>query len=169
MNVVRAIEQLGVNAERVRGLVAGVGDEQARWRPDEGSWSILETVTHLHDEEMLDFRVRLDLLLHNPEADWPPIDPQGWVTERNYNQRKLADSLAGYLDEREKSLAWLRSLESPNLESGKPAPWGVMRAGDMLAAWVAHDLLHLRQLVELLYLYEVEMERPYSPQYAGDW
>ena len=25
-------------------------------------------------------------------------------------------------------------------------PWGRMRAGDLMASWVGHDLLHMRQL-----------------------
>lgn len=169
MNIQYAIEQLDKNAERVRALVEGVEESQARWKPDEASWSILETVTHLYDEEREDFRVRFDLLLHRPEADWPPIDPQGWVVSRRYNERSLGASLEGYLTERDASLVWLRSLDAPDLERAKQAPWGIMTAGDMLAAWVAHDVLHLRQLVELLYAYQSEGVRPYSNRYAGDW
>ena len=169
MEFAHAIEQLTINAEKIKSMVAGISGTQAKWKPDAKSWSVLETVTHLHDEEIEDFRVRFDLLLHKPEADWPPIDPDGWVTSRKYNDRQLADSLQGFLDERQKSLDWLHSLEGPNLAQGKEAPWGVMHAGDMLAAWVAHDLLHIRQLVELLYAYELEQLRPYSPRYAGEW
>ena len=39
----------------------------------------------------------------------------------------------------------------------------------MLAAWVAHDLLHLRQLVELHYAWTAQQLQPYSVAYAGDW
>jgi len=38
-----------------------------------------------------------------------------------------------------------------------------------MAAWVAHDLLHLRQLVELHYAWTVAKAAPYSLQYAGEW
>ncbi len=44
-----------------------------------------------------------------------------------------------------------------------------MTAGDLLAAWVAHDVLHLRQLVELRYAYLVEEAQPNSVGYAGEW
>jgi hypothetical protein len=44
-----------------------------------------------------------------------------------------------------------------------------MRAGDMLAAWVAHDLLHMRQLVELHRTYTVTQLAPYDTRYAGEW
>lgn len=156
------------NAQRIRQLVAGVPADQARWKPDAESWSILEVINHLYDEERFDFRVRLDIILHRPDEPWPPIDPQGWVTSRQYNGRELQASLEGFLSEREASLQWLESL-APNWESVYQARFGSIRAGDMFAAWVAHDLLHMRQLVELLWEYTLTLADPYSVRYAGDW
>jgi hypothetical protein len=39
----------------------------------------------------------------------------------------------------------------------------------MFTSWVAHDLLHLRQLVELQRQYLEEQVPPYKLDYAGDW
>jgi len=39
----------------------------------------------------------------------------------------------------------------------------------LFVAWVAHDLLHLRQLVELKWAYGQTQYAPYSAGYAGDW
>jgi hypothetical protein len=157
------------NAERIRLLASGVSAEQARWRPDEKSWSLLEVINHLYDEEREDFRVRLDIILHRPGDPWPPIDPMGWVTARNYNERDLAESLENFLAERRKSLAWLESLGEPNWEALVEDPRGTLYAGDMFSAWVAHDGLHLRQLVELHYLYLRDSAQPYTVDYAGAW
>jgi hypothetical protein len=44
-----------------------------------------------------------------------------------------------------------------------------MRAGDMFAAWTAHDQLHMRQFVELHRAWLVEQARPYNVGYAGEW
>jgi hypothetical protein len=44
-----------------------------------------------------------------------------------------------------------------------------MRAGDMLASWVAHDNLHIRQLVELRRSRIESITQPYEIEYAGDW
>ncbi len=82
MTLDEMITQMTWQAERIRMLVDGVDDEQARWKPDAESWSILEVVNHLYDEEREDFRVRLDSMLHRPGENAPPIDPQGWVTAR---------------------------------------------------------------------------------------
>ena len=157
------------NAQKIQMLVQGVSDRQGRWKPDPETWSILEVVNHLLDEEKLDFRVRLEITLYHPAAPWPGIDPQGWVTERRYNERDLAESLGGFLNAREESLAWLRTLSGPNWEASYEAPWGVMRAGDLMASWVGHDLLHMRQLVELHWAYTMKKVEPYRARYAGGW
>ena len=161
--------QLTDNADRIDALVSGVSLEEARWKPDAKSWSILEVVNHLHDEEVADFRVRLDIILHNPKKPWPPIDPGGWVEERRYNERELEASLDSFLDERDASLVWLGSLENPDWNATYQAPWGEMRAGDMLVSWVTHDQLHMRQLVELHRQLTAEKAQPYRLEYAGDW
>jgi len=163
------LKQLAGDMLRIRLLAQGVDDDQARWRPDADSWSILEVICHLLDEERKDFRVRLDITLHKPDETWPGIDPAGWMTEHNYNEQVLAASLQAFQEEREASLAWLKRLEAPDWEASYEAPWGTMRAGDLLASWVAHDLLHMRQLVELHWAYNEQKVLPYSTRYAGEW
>jgi hypothetical protein len=169
MDLDRFIAQMADDAQRVGALVKGVSDEQARWKPDLDSWSILEVVNHLLDEEREDFRVLLDLALHRPDEPRPRIAPEAWVTERGYNERDLEESLQGFLAAREESLAWLRGLSSPDWEAVYKAPWVPIRAGDVFAAWVAHDLLHIRQLVELHWAYTTRQLQPYRVEYAGQW
>ena len=169
MNAEKLIAQMERDTQRILVLVEGVSAEQAAWRSHAESWSILEVVNHLYDEEREDFRVRLDITLHNPTREWPPIDPRGWVTARGYSQRELAPSVQNWLDERRSSLAWLRSLGVADWEARYTAPFGVMSAGDLLASWVAHDLLHMRQLVELHRAYVVHLAEPYNTEYAGPW
>lgn len=161
--------ELADSAAVVRQLVTGVGQQDASHKPSPESWSILEVVCHLYDEEREDFRQRLDIALHRPQEPWPPIDPVGWVTRRQYNARDLAEMLGKFLAERDLSLAWLRDRASANWEAEYPAAFGPIRAGDLLASWVAHDNLHIRQLVELRRARLVAITAPYSVQYAGDW
>ncbi len=161
--------QMANHAGTIHTLMLGISDEQARWKPDADTWSILEVVNHLYDEEREDFRVRVDYILHRPGQPWPPINPKGWVTERLYNQRDLASSLDDFLKERRKSLAWLRELDEPDWQASVTVPFGQFSAGDILAAWVAHDLLHLRQLVELHWAFLLQAAQPYKLDYAGEW
>jgi hypothetical protein len=161
--------QMANHAGTLHSLTLGVSDEQARWKPDPQTWSILEVINHLYDEECADFRVRLDIILHHPAQTWPPINPTGWVTEHNYNQRDLAQSVEDFLKERRKSQAWLRGLDAPDWQASVTAPFGKLSAGDMFAAWAAHDLLHLRQLVELHWAYILKSAHPFQVTYAGEW
>lgn len=169
MNSDELMQQMRHNAQHIRSLVEGISEEQARWKPDADSWSILEVVNHLYDEEREDFRARLDIMLHRPEETWTAIDPQGWVKEREYNQRDLEASLGNFLEERRVSLAWLAELETPSWDAAYEASFGVIHAGDMFAAWVTHDQLHLRQLVELQRAYTEQLAAPYQLDYAGAW
>jgi hypothetical protein len=163
------VRQMALNAARTEHLVEGVTQEQARWKPAPDSWSILEVINHLVDEEREDFRTRLRLLLFEPGTEWPRIDPVGWVRDRRYNERELEPSLQNYLAERQDSLAWLRSLETVDWETSVQAPFGLFKAGDLFCAWAAHDVLHMRQLVELHWAYLNRYAAPYDPQYAGEW
>ncbi|MBN1311917.1 MAG: DinB family protein [Anaerolineae bacterium] len=164
-----ATSHLQKNAEIIRMLVQDIEDEQARWKPTPDTWSILEVINHLYDEEREDFREHLDLILHRPGQPWSRIAPGGWVTERQYNTRDLAKSLACYLEEREKSLKWLADLKGADWSADYETPWGKLRAGDMLASWVAHDILHMRQLVELKWAGTLKDMAPYEVEYAGEW
>ncbi len=169
INLAECIALLTRQAQEIRGLASGIAAEQARWKPDSESWSILEVVNHLCDEEREDFRTHFKHIVDGAEGIPPPIDPGGWVTSRQYNQRDLATSIAQFLQEREASLMWLATLSEPNLNTAIEGPFGRLTAGDMLVAWVAHDLLHLRQLVELRYSYFKQQVVPYNIAYAGDW
>jgi hypothetical protein len=91
------------------------------------------------------------------------------VVEKNYNQQSLVQTLKNFKSEREKSLEWLKSLTDPDWDRSIELSWGKLSAGDMLASWLAHDLLHLRQLIELRYQLTKSNSTPFSVDYAGKW
>lgn len=169
MNFQFYIDRLSQSAAVISSLVQGVNPDQARWKPAADRWSILEVMNHLDDEERDDFRMRLDFLLHKPGQSPPPINPPRWAVERAYNERDLQQSLERFLKERQASLQWLRMLRDPNLEQTHQLPHGPIRAGDILASWAAHDLLHVRQLTKLHYEYLNRESAPYQTEYAGTW
>ncbi|MCK4692279.1 MAG: hypothetical protein KAT23_01525, partial [Anaerolineales bacterium] len=74
-----------------------------------------------------------------------------------------------FLRERQASIRWLSELTSLDWEVTYAAPFGKIKAGDMFSAWVAHDLLHMRQLVELHWAYTMNLSKPYRLDYAGSW
>lgn len=153
----------------IRALLAGVGAEEARVKPSKASWSILEVTCHLYDEEREDFREHLDFILHRQDEEYHRIDPQGWVKQRKYNQQDFKKMRAKFFKEREKSLLWLKTLKKADWNITYKASWGGFSAGVMFASWVAHDNLHIRQLVELRRWHIERMTKPYKIRYAGEW
>jgi hypothetical protein len=162
-------QELQNSTEMIRALLAGVAPEAARLKPNADSWSMLEVLCHLYDEEREDFREHLDFILHRQREEWHVIDPQRWVTERNYNQQNFDAMQEKIFAEREKSLEWLGGLRNPDWEKTYSSEYGTMSAGEMFACWTVHDNLHIRQLVDLRRRRLETITKPYNLEYAGDW
>ena len=169
MNLDYFINRLSQNREVFESLLRHVAAEQAAWKPSPDKWSMLEVINHLYDEEREDFRQRLELTLTDPETPWPRIDPQGWVVTRQYSERELGPSLESFLSERDKSLTWLRGLSAPVWQNRHVRDQGALSAGDLLASWLAHDFLHIRQLARLHWQYIFVIAAPYETTYGGPW
>lgn len=170
LNVDALIRRMEAMLQSLPALLTSVTPEEAHWRPDGGGWSIVEIVNHLADEEVEDFRTRLRMTLEDPAAPWPKIDPEGAARERDSNSRPLASSLQRFLTERRASLEWLRSLgEVGWATSHQHIKIGPLLAGDLLAAWCDHNILHLRQIVKRFHQLTQRDAGPYSTAYAGDW
>ncbi len=150
-------------------LLTGLSQVEAQVKPNEGSWSILETLCHLYDEEREDFREHLDFVLNRPDQKWHQIDPAAWVTARKYNEKDFRDMKEKFFVERSKSLDWLKGLSNANWDTIYTSEFGTLSAGELFASWVAHDNLALRQLVELRRARIENITKPYNITYAGDW
>ena len=162
-------QEFANSAEIIRTLLNGISQEDSQIKPNKESWSILEVTCHLYDEEREDFREHLDFILHHQKEEWHQIDPTSWVVERKYNQQSFEKMKGRFFREREESLEWLKGLATTNWETTYTSQYGSMSAGEMFASWVAHDSLHIRQLVELR-RYRIErIAQPYTIQYAGEW
>ena len=170
MNAQRLIDSLERFAGILPAAVRDVSSEDARWKPADGAWSILEVVSHLADEEVEDFRGRLERTLRDPAEPWPPNDPEQWAIERRYNEGDLVETSARFVAERRASVEWLRGLDGPDWSRAHVHPkWGPIRAGDILASWAAHDALHLRQIAKRMFQMARRDGGEFTTDYAGDW
>ena len=157
------------STEMIRALIKDIGQEQAQAKPDAKSWSILEVVCHLHDEEREDFREHLDFILHRQNEEWHVIDPQAWIMERKYNEQNLIEMQEKFFAERKQSLEWLNTVSHVDWSITYTSEYGSVSASEMLSCWIAHDNLHIRQLVELRRKHIEHITNPDDLQYAGDW
>jgi len=171
MNTSALVERLAITPAALTALLGPMGREECAWKPPGDAWSILEIVRHLGDEEVEDFRARLQSTLRDPAAPWTPIDPQGAARERRYNEGDLGEALDRFERERAASVAWLRSL-------GDGVDWSVahehpklgpITAASLLASWAAHDALHLRQIAKRMFELAQRDGGGASTLYAGEW
>jgi DinB superfamily len=148
-------------------LVAGLTSERWRARPAPTEWSTVEIVCHLRDEEAEDFGARVRVLLEGG-TQFAPIDPVGWATARHYHDADPAEALAAFRRRRAESLALLAGAAPARLAESGESPSGLRLSGlDLLAAWVTHDGLHLRQLAGTLTREWADRWAPLRVDYAG--
>lgn len=163
------IKELLKNREVFKTLLIGLSSEEYLWKQNVKKWCLLEIICHLYDEEREDFRARTKSVLETPTKTLNPIDPVGWVVQRNYIKMDYDIVLTGFLKERRHSVVWLKSLEAPKWDNGYIHPkLGLMTANLFLSNWLAHDYLHIRQITKLKfdYLKKISGEKL---NYAGEW
>lgn len=166
---INIIQELSKNREIFKILLTGQSREEYLWKQNRNKWCLLEIICHLYDEEREDFRARTKSVIETPGKSLVAFDPLGWVKDRNYLEKDYEPTLTSFLLEREHSVNWLRSLESPewNNEHNHPK-LGPMSAKLFLSNWLAHDYLHIRQIIKLKFDYLKEITGE-SLNYAGDW
>ncbi len=163
------ITELARNKDVFSSFLSGLTQEQYLWKTHPEKWCLLEICCHLYDEEREDFRTRTKYVLETPDLPLPTFDPTKWVTERAYMQQDFESMLAKFLKERERSVEWLQSLSSPKWDNAYNHPkFGKMTAELFLTNWLAHDYLHMRQILTLKFDYLKQLTRE-SLTYAGNW
>ena len=105
-------------------------DADSRWRPAPDAWSVTEIVSHLVYAEVEDFRPRLGLTLEDPRAPWTPIDPEGVVTQRHFQDNDAIEQARILERERVESVRsaiswqWSGSAAATTARATPPAPSG---------------------------------------------
>ena len=169
MEINSLIHQLELNSKIFQNLLMNSSSEDQTWKPSPEKWCLLEIISHLYDEEMFDFKPRLAKIL-NENHNWEPIDPQGWVDSRNYMKNDFNETMEKFLAERKKSVEWLKNLNVKNWNIKAVHPkFGEFSAKQMLGNWLAHDYLHIRQILNLK---NQVLRNEYNSDelnYAGEW
>jgi hypothetical protein len=163
------IAALDAHYEIFHGLLIKAAVAFQEWRPEKNKWSLHEIVCHLLDEEQHDFKARIKHILETPEKEMPSIDPESWVTTKNYAHWDYNDTINRFLKERKDSVRYLYSLENENWQTVyQHSKLGAMTAEKFLHNWLAHDYLHIRQINKYQYLFFKE-KSGIDLDYAGDW
>ena len=168
MNPENIIEKLGKNHFVFKHLFAETSFEEFNFKSN-GNWSLLEVACHLLDEEIEDFRARIEHILTTPDKPLKSISPQKWPLERNYSGQDFGTVVERFLSERKKSLEWLKSLQQPKWEQTVYHPAvGERSAKKFLFNWLAHDYHHIRQINRIQHTF-LKFSRGDDLTYAGKW
>ncbi len=169
MKTSHAIAELTRNQSVFSTLLNGISEDEYLWKPGKDKWCLLEIICHLFDEERGDFKERIISVLEDPSKPLPPLDPVTLVTDRKYIHQNYYKELNNFLIERNDSINWLESLKKPEWENAYQHPKvGPISASFLLNNWLAHDYLHIRQIIKLRYFYTQAISGE-SLDYAGKW
>jgi len=148
-------------------LLGGLDAAGWRARPAPAEWAPVEIVCHLRDEETEDFGARARVVVEGGDR-FAPIDPERSAVERRYLEADGRAALADFRTRRATSLAFLAALAPDRLTATVAhRRTGGLSGLDILAAWVAHDRLHLAQLAATLARVWTDRWAPLRTDYAG--
>ena len=161
-------KELTHNKKTLLHLLETLPFEMRTWSLPKG-WSATIIIAHLLDEEVEDFRTRLRMTSEEVGKPWPSIDPEAWVSERGYASKNFDLTLQRWKEERDRSIKWLEGIPSWNAKLSYEHPhFGTFTLNRLACNWLAHDLLHIKQLVRLKYDYLAQSDT-YKLNYAGTW
>jgi hypothetical protein len=152
MRTPEALAVLERTPAAVRGLLAGVGD--AWLDADEGpdTFSPRDVLGHLILGEETDWVPRVKIILeHGAGRPFTPFDRFGF--KERYGGRPVEELLARFEGLRATNLDYVRSLALKDEQLGRPGAHpglGAVTLGQLLAAWVVHDLGHLVQIARVM-------------------
>lgn len=132
-----------------------------------GTWSAYDIVGHLSHGDATNWLPRIRMILdHGPDRRFEPFDREAMLQDEPGPVEEL---LAAFATARATSLDALAALHltAADLDrTGAHPEFGEVTLGQLLAAWVAHDLTHVGQVGEVLarrYRVDVGPWRAYLP------
>ena len=149
MDTLPCLNLLEATPEILRGLMCELSDDDVRWKPAPGRFSVAEVLAHLSHSEGHCYRLRLDRFLNEETPEFEPDDAQMYLDL--YRDADPEDAFDHFEEQRETNVEFLRGL--PATAAARRAlhrEAGPITLGQMLHEWALHDLGHIRQVAELV-------------------
>ena len=143
------LDLLAATPAILRGLLAELSAEDARWKPADDRFSVAEVLSHLSHSEWHCYRARLDRFLAEPRPEFEPDDAQMHLdVYRNADPEKEFGHFEG---QRKANVALLRGLPAEaGVRKALHRAAGEITLSQMLHEWALHDIGHIRQIAELV-------------------
>jgi len=150
-NVKAAVEVLERTPTVVRAMLDGLSDEWTSGGSEE-SWAPFDIVGHLIHGEVTDWIPRAKIILAQGEdRTFEPFDR--YAQFELSKGKTLADLLDEFGLERRKSVNELKSMQLTDdllKLKGIHPEFGDVAMSELIAAWVAHDMTHIRQIAQFI-------------------
>lgn len=151
MEVAEATAILARTPDVVAALLTGLPDRTVHRDDGPGTWSAYAIVGHLAHGDAVNWIARTRMILeHGPTQAFVAFDREAMLRRAVV---PVTDLLDGLRRTRETALAELSALGLTPADldrTGRHPEFGEIRLGQLLAAWVAHDLTHVAQIGEVL-------------------
>lgn len=148
-NELPCLDLLEATPAILRGLMSGISEEDARWKPAPDRFSIAEVLAHLSHSEGHCYRARVDRFLAEEMPEFEPDDAQMHLDL--YKDGDPEEDLGHFEDQREANIELLRGLPADaGSRKAKHRTAGEITLSQMLHEWALHDLGHVRQIAELV-------------------
>src|ERR1044071_3484570 len=135
----------------VRALLDGLPETWVRATEGERTWSPYDVVGHLAYAERADWLGRARHILSGDPRPFTPFDRGGQFRESE--GKSLQDLLKDFTELRGRNVAELRSMKLGGNDlgrTGRHPDFGEVTLGQLLAAWVVHDLDHVAQIARTM-------------------
>src|SRR5512145_2974123 len=107
-NGLPCVELLAATPGILRGLMAELTDEDARWKPAPDRFSVAEVLAHLSHSEGQCYRMRVDRFLAESRPTFEPDDAQMYL--HLYRGADPEDAFDQFEEQREANVEYLRGL-----------------------------------------------------------
>ena len=147
-----AIEILGRTPPTLDAMLRDIPEAFLNQNEGPETWSPYDIVGHLIHGEETDWIPRAKIILEHGEARaFEPFDRVAMFEKSR--EKSIAELLDTFVTLRKESLHVLNELHlTPTLleKRGRHPELGVVTMKQLLAAWVVHDLGHVRQIVRVM-------------------
>jgi hypothetical protein len=135
----------------VSAILNGLPETFVQATEGKGTWSPYDVVGHLVHGERADWLERARHILSGDPRPFTPFDRTAQFSDSA--GKSLVELLATFAELRERNVAELRSLGlgADDLgRTGRHPDFGEVTLGQLLAAWVVHDLDHVAQVARTM-------------------
>lgn len=132
-------------------LLTGLTEDWVDTNEGEGTWTAREIAGHMLWGEETDWLTRTKIILEDGESTpFEPFEREGF---RRYADMTIAQQLDAFARKRASNLAELEKLELEKEDlqrTGTHPEFGRVTLGQLIAAWVVHDLGHIAQTARVM-------------------